>query len=76
MNSVAPGLIDTPMGRMELEEQPMMRQMLERTPLRRLGDPKEVAAAVRYLVSDDASFVSGIDLLVDGGMVQGQQDPT
>ena len=76
VNSVAPGLIDTPMGRMELEEQPMMSQMLERTPLRRLGDPKEVAAAVRYLVSDDASFVSGIDLLVDGGMVQGQQDPT
>jgi NAD(P)-dependent dehydrogenase (short-subunit alcohol dehydrogenase family) len=72
VNSVAPGLIDTPMGRLELAEQPMMREMLERTPLGRLGDPKEVAAAVGYLVSDDASFVSGIDLLVDGGMVQGQ----
>ena len=72
---MAPGLIDTPMGRMELAEQPMMRQMLERTPLGRLGDPKEVAAAVGYLLSDAASFVSGIDLLVDGGMVQGQGDP-
>ncbi len=75
VNSVAPGLIDTPMGRMELERQPAMRQMLERTPLGRLGDPKEVAAAVRYLLSDDASFVSGIDLLVDGAMTRGQTDP-
>lgn len=71
VNSVSPGLIDTPMGRMELGQQPMMREMLERTPLGRLGNPKEVAAAVRYLVSDDASFISGIDLLVDGGMIQG-----
>jgi NAD(P)-dependent dehydrogenase (short-subunit alcohol dehydrogenase family) len=75
VNSIAPGLIDTPMGRMELDQRPEMRQMLERTPLGRLGDPKEVAAAVRYLVSDDASFVSGIDVLVDGGMVQGQSEP-
>jgi NAD(P)-dependent dehydrogenase (short-subunit alcohol dehydrogenase family) len=49
-----------------------MREMLERTPLGRLGHPKDIAAAVRYLISDDASFVSGIDLLLDGGMVQGQ----
>jgi NAD(P)-dependent dehydrogenase (short-subunit alcohol dehydrogenase family) len=74
VNSVAPGLIDTPMGRMELDVQPMMGQMLERTPLGRLGDPKEVAAAVHYLVSDEASFISGIDLLVDGGMMQGLGD--
>jgi NAD(P)-dependent dehydrogenase (short-subunit alcohol dehydrogenase family) len=71
VNSVAPGLIDTPMGRMELEHQPVMRQMLERTPLGRLGQAAEVAAVVRYLVSEDASFVSGIDVLVDGGMLQG-----
>ncbi len=50
----------------------MMAQMLERTPLGRLGDPKEVAAAVGYLISEDASFISGIDLLVDGGMIPGQ----
>ncbi len=71
VNSVAPGLIDTPMGRRELDGQPIMRQMLERTPLGRLGEPGEVAAVVAYLVSDAASFVSGIDVLVDGGMVQG-----
>ena len=71
VNSVSPGLIDTPMGRQEMEVQPIMRQMLEHTPLGRLGDPMEVASAVRYLVSDEASFVSGIDILVDGGMLQG-----
>jgi NAD(P)-dependent dehydrogenase (short-subunit alcohol dehydrogenase family) len=71
VNSLAPGLIDTPMGRRELEQQPIMKEMLERTPLGRVGDPREVAAVVAYLVSDAASFISGIDVLVDGGMIQG-----
>ncbi len=71
VNSVAPGLIDTPMSRQELEAQPIMQEMLERTPLGRLGEPREVAAVVAYLVSDAASFVSGIDVLVDGAMIQG-----
>jgi NAD(P)-dependent dehydrogenase (short-subunit alcohol dehydrogenase family) len=71
VNSVAPGLIDTPMGRQELDQQLIMRTMLERTPLRRLGQPKEVAAMVAFLISDRASFISGIDVLVDGGMIQG-----
>jgi NAD(P)-dependent dehydrogenase (short-subunit alcohol dehydrogenase family) len=71
VNSVSPGLIDTPMGRRELAQQPMMNEMLERTPVGRLGEPREVAGVVAYLVSDDASFVSGIDVLVDGGMTQG-----
>lgn len=71
VNSVAPGLIDTPMGRQEMAEQPIMQDMLANTPLGRLGDPGEVADVVAYLVSDAASFVSGIDVLVDGGMLQG-----
>ena len=76
VNSVAPGLIDTPMGRQEFDQQPMMREMLERTPLGRLGQPSEVADAVVYLLSDEASFISGIDLLVDGGMLPGMAQPT
>jgi NAD(P)-dependent dehydrogenase (short-subunit alcohol dehydrogenase family) len=72
VNSVAPGLIDTPMGRAELAQQSMMRDLLEQTPLGRLGEPREVAEAVAYLVSDQASFISGIDLLVDGGLIRGQ----
>jgi NAD(P)-dependent dehydrogenase (short-subunit alcohol dehydrogenase family) len=76
VNSVAPGLIDTPMGRQELEQQPAMHAMLERVPLRRLGGADEVAAVAAFLLSDDASFVSGIDVLVDGAIVPGMaQDP-
>jgi NAD(P)-dependent dehydrogenase (short-subunit alcohol dehydrogenase family) len=69
--SVSPGLIDTPMGRQELEQQPAMAGMLEGTPLGRLGRAEEVAAVVAFLVSEEASFTTGIDVLVDGGMVPG-----
>lgn len=71
VNSLAPGLIDTPMGRQELDRQPVMAEMLAHTPLRRLGRPEEVAAVAEFLVSDAASFVTGIDVLVDGGGRQG-----
>ncbi len=71
VNSLAPGLIDTPMGRQEAEQQPAMKVMLEKTPLGRLGHADEVAAVVAFLLSDAASFISGIDILVDGGMLQG-----
>lgn len=71
VNSLAPGLIDTPMGRLEAEQQPVMKLMLEKTPLERLGQPGEVAAVVAFLLSESASFISGIDVLVDGAMLQG-----
>ena len=69
--SLAPGLIETPMGRRELEQQPLMHEMLANTPLGRLGQPDEVAAVAAFLVSDQASFLTGVDVLVDGGERQG-----
>ena len=68
VNSLSPGLIDTPMGRQELAAQPVMQQMLASTPLGRMGTADELAAVAAFLVSDQASFLSGIDVLVDGGL--------
>jgi NAD(P)-dependent dehydrogenase (short-subunit alcohol dehydrogenase family) len=75
VNSVAPGLIDTPMGRQEFESQPVMQDMFRSIPLARFGQPSEVAETVCYLVSNAASYISGIDVLVDGGMIQGIATP-
>lgn len=67
--SLSPGIIDTPMGRQEESQQDIMKSLIEHTPLRRKGEPAEIASAVEFLLSDGASFISGTDLLVDGGSV-------
>ena len=65
--SVSPGNIDTPMGRQELERQPGMQALGDLTPLGRSGEADEIAAVIAFLLSDEASFLSGTDVLVDGG---------
>jgi NAD(P)-dependent dehydrogenase (short-subunit alcohol dehydrogenase family) len=67
-NTVCPGAILTPMISYLYERSPERREnMEERTPLRRLGLPEDVAAAVAFLLSEKASFITGTDLIVDGG---------
>lgn len=70
VNSVSPGYIDTPLLLNAPEE---LRQVLvSRHPIGRLGRAEEIAAAVVFLVSDQASFITGADLLVDGGYTAGK----
>jgi NAD(P)-dependent dehydrogenase (short-subunit alcohol dehydrogenase family) len=66
--SLSPGIIQTSMGQQELEQQPMMQMLIAQTPLRRMGKPEEIASTVDFLLSADASFITGCDLLVDGGV--------
>jgi NAD(P)-dependent dehydrogenase (short-subunit alcohol dehydrogenase family) len=63
---VHPGFIDTPILD-PVRGTPAEQTMIKVTPLGRLGQPAEVAAGVAYLASDDASFVTGLELYIDGG---------
>ncbi|MFG2940731.1 SDR family NAD(P)-dependent oxidoreductase [Streptomyces sp. NPDC048282] len=67
VNSLHPGFIETPRSRELWHGTPRLTAMVEGTPLGRLGAPEEVAAAVAFLASDDASFMTGSELYVDGG---------
>jgi len=73
VNVVSPGPIETPLfgrtGGMTMDAvQAMKGAWAERNPMKRFGTPDEVAAAVLFLASDEASFITGVDLLVDGGL--------
>ncbi|MBU3968197.1 MAG: 3-oxoacyl-ACP reductase FabG [Euryarchaeota archaeon] len=67
VNAVAPGFIATPMTSNVPEK--ILEMMKEKTPLRRLGEAKDVAYAYLYLASDEANFVNGAVLCVDGGLI-------
>lgn len=65
--SLSPGIIDTPMGRSELASQPRMQGMISASPLARMGQSEEIASVALFLCSSAASFITGIDVPVDGG---------
>ena len=71
VNSISPGVISTPMGQQELagESGAQMRAMIEGSGTKRVGTPGDIANAAAFLLSRDASFITGTDLLVDGGVV-------
>ena len=69
VNTISPGIIATPMGNAELRgpNGEMMRVMIDCSATRRLGTPEDIAAAVEFLVGPNSTFITGTDLLVDGG---------
>jgi NAD(P)-dependent dehydrogenase (short-subunit alcohol dehydrogenase family) len=71
INSISPGVIATAMGRQELAgpSGDGMRAMVSASGVRRVGTPDDIAAATEFLLSPAASFITGVDLLVDGGVV-------
>lgn len=76
VNCVCPGLVDTPMTRSIFDVDGMReywRKFEEAHALGRAGRPEEIAAAVCFLASDDASFVSGAAMVVDGGLTAGHR---
>lgn len=66
VNAIAPGPIDTPRIRVQHNEE-RHQAWLRAVPLARIGEPEEVAAVAAFLASDDASYVTGQTLAVDGG---------
>lgn len=72
VNAVSPGPIATPFtsrtGLSEAEQQGFGEMILQRAPMGRFGQPEEIAKAVTFLASDDASYILGVELVVDGGM--------
>ncbi|MBU9674445.1 SDR family oxidoreductase [Planococcus sp. CP5-4] len=63
LNSVSPGLMSVPDASGEIQT------MLDHTPLRRTAEPEEIASAIEFLLSDSASYITGIDLRIDGGTI-------
>ena len=73
--SLSPGIVDTPMGRVEFEREPAMHGIVAASALGRTARAEEIAAVAAFLCSPAASFVTGVDILVDGGSMAGFVPP-
>jgi NAD(P)-dependent dehydrogenase (short-subunit alcohol dehydrogenase family) len=71
VNSISPGIIATPLAQHEMasESGPIYRAMIEASPSKRMASADEVASAAAYLMGPEASFITGSDLLIDGGVI-------
>jgi len=75
VNAVSPGPIETPAGfeRTGLSKETvdeMLKGFISMVPMKRIGQPEEIAATVAFLASQDASFITGAEIPVDGGLAQ------
>jgi NAD(P)-dependent dehydrogenase (short-subunit alcohol dehydrogenase family) len=71
VNSISPGIIVTPLARHELESEigDIYRAMVEASAVKRMAPPEEIAVAASFLLGPDAGFITGSDLLIDGGVI-------
>jgi cyclopentanol dehydrogenase len=67
-NSVHPGFVDSPMTRAHHDVPNIHEERVAKMPLGRMGQPEDIAAGILYLASDESSFVTGAELVIDGGM--------
>ena len=68
INSVHPGYADTPLTDKRFSDPAVRQQLLDRTPMGRLGTALDIANGVLFLASDEASWITGSELVIDGGM--------
>jgi NAD(P)-dependent dehydrogenase (short-subunit alcohol dehydrogenase family) len=69
VNTVSPGIISTPMGRAEIDgPNPMVRGLIGLSPMKRVGTSEDIANVVAFLAGSESSFITGTDILIDGGV--------
>ena len=71
VNAIAPGYIDTKFAAAVLENDALLEELIRRTPMKRYGQPDEIAGAALYLASDAASYLTGQTMTIDGGLTIG-----
>lgn len=69
VNTVSPWYINTPLAQPVLNDPERLKKILDRTPMQRVGQPEEIASLVAYLAMDKASYITGQNINVDGGMM-------
>jgi glucose 1-dehydrogenase len=74
INNVAPGAIETPINKQLLNNPAQLEPLLKNIPLGRLGQPDDIAAVVAFLASDDARYITGSTVVVDGGLLWNYQE--
>jgi glucose 1-dehydrogenase len=74
INSIAPGAIETPINKNLLNDPTKLNNLLQNIPLKRLGQPSDVASVASFLASDESSYITGTTFFVDGGLLWNYQE--
>lgn len=74
INNIAPGAIETPINAALLNDPMKLNALLKNIPLGRLGTPEDIAPAVAFLASEDANYITGTTIVIDGGLMRNYQE--